>query len=167
MNEMCGLNGRVVMISLSQEGYRDRITMTLYYGGLHPLWEDERRRKWEAVGKNPRQGPAIMWKQTTEPCCTSPLPFHDPVFSKVYGRDILETPMIRYQWKASGILPKREVTSHLCHSQDLHRNITSMIFKTCPNLSLTAYALDLLSPGPGYKPKPKLFSTQCSSVSTV
>lgn len=86
------------------------------------------------VGKNLRQAPAIMWKQKTEPCCTSPLPLHDPVFSKVYRRDILENPQIKHQWKASGILPNREVTSHLCHCQDLHRNITGIIFETSPNL---------------------------------
>lgn len=32
---MCELNGRVVVISVSQEGDMDRFIVTLCYGGLH------------------------------------------------------------------------------------------------------------------------------------
>lgn len=51
MSEMCGLNGRTVVISVSQDRYRDRIIMTLYSGGLH---HNGRMRKEE-------NGKAMLW----------------------------------------------------------------------------------------------------------
>lgn len=142
MNEMCELNSQGCCdfcVTGGVQGQNHHGSLLWRLASFAGGWEKKKMGKQCSghhmlVGKNPRQAPAPVWKQTTEPCCTSPLPFHAPLCSKAYGRDILENPMIKHQLKTSGIIPNREVTSHLRHSQNLHRNTTGIIFKTSPNL---------------------------------
>lgn len=102
--------------------------------------------------KKEENGKAILWSpyaSRPQPSCESrqqgnAVPHHCLSIILFSVKTMGENPTIKHQWKASGILPNREVTSHLCHSQDLHRNITGIIFKTFPNLPHCYSPLGLL-----------------------
>lgn len=137
---MRGLNGSFVVISVSQEGNMDRFIVTLYYGGLHHCEKVRKEADGEvtlwpphASGQDSRAGHSHHEKidNALARHCLSMI-----VLSvKVYRRDTLENLHSQHQQKASDTLPNREVPSHLGHSQDLHRNITGIIFETFPNLA--------------------------------